>query len=358
MKLVSTDDSLSDQLKQKEFFKLHHVSREFHIISLRSWANLFKNSPNFLIYNLSTIFANISLMKYVWRERQNFGTLYFRDHLILPVILFAKYCLNKKVVYESHYILNKRFGQWLTERCVSVSDGIVVIAITLKNYYDKFNKNIIVAFCASSEKEKFLISGDKVYFRKQLGLALNKFYLVYTGNIDFTGNGDSYRVEDIVEALSLMPEEVMFIAVGKKTADVHSLEKQATHLGVGKKIICVPWVGRDKVVQYILASDILIIPESGAKPGNSPTKMFEYLSAKRPIIAADTEPIREVLHNGDNSILVEYQKPEAWSDAVRRLRDNPGLAHSLSVQAYMDADLYTWQKRAENIGQFIKKINA
>ena len=345
--LVSTDDSLMGEEKKDEF-----------IVSLNSFSNKFKTSPNFFVYNLGTFFANISLLKYVWKNRKNMDIVYFRDRLILPVVLFAKYILGKKIVYESHYILTKKFGQWLTEKSVAVSDGVVCIAAALKNYYQKFNKNIIVSFCASSEKEKFQTDLPASHFRKKVGFPENLFYLVYTGNIDVTGNGDSYGVEDVVRALPFMSADICFAAVGKKTEGKHSLEFLAESLGLSGRFKCVPWVSREKAVDYILAADLLIIPKSGAKPGNSPTKMFEYLAAGRPIVAADTPAIGEVLRDGINASLVDYENPKAWAEAVIYLKENPEYGKKIAARAEKDADLYTWKNRGKTIGNFIKKIYA
>jgi len=356
--LVSTDSSLIDQKERDNFFALQNVSKKFNIVSLLSWANTFKTNPNFLVYNLSTFLANLTLLKYVFRERKNVDIVYFRDHLILPVILFARYFLKKKVVYESHYILTKSLGQWLTERSVSVSNGVVAIAVALKDYYQKFNKNIVISFCASSDKEKFKTDLPPSHFRKEIGLHENMFYLVYTGNIDVTGNGDSYGVEDVVKALPHMPQDVCFIAVGKKTKGEHPLEKLAKSLGIYERFKCTPWVLRKEVKDYVLSADILIIPKSGAKPGNSPTKMFEYLATGRPIVAADTLPMREVLHDKVNASLVDYNSPQAWAEAVNFIRQHQEYREKIMSQAMQDADLYTWEARAQTIGSFVKKIYA
>lgn len=359
--LVSTDNSLQKDAEKDDFFVLHDVSKKFPIVSLQSLSNKFKTNPNFFVYNLSTFFANFSLLKYIWKNEENINVVYFRDHLILPVILFSKYILDKKIVYESHYILTKRFGQWLTEKCVAVSDGVVVIAVALKDYYLKYNKNIVVSFCASSEKEKFKTDFPASYFREKVGFSKDLFYLVYTGNIDQTGNGDSYGVEDVVRALPYLPVDVCFVAVGKKTdeiATLHPLGQLAQSIGVLERFKCIPWVPRDKVTNYILSADILIIPKSGAKPGNSPTKMFEYLATGRPIISADTLAMREVLHDKINASLVDFTNPKAWADAVLYIREHPEYREKIVKQAMEDADLYTWESRGKTISDFIKKIYA
>jgi glycosyltransferase involved in cell wall biosynthesis len=355
LKLVSTDNSLRVFKMNDDFFKLHNILKPFEIISLNSYSNLFKNSSNFFIYNLSTAFANISLIIFVWKNRRDVDCVYFRDHLILPVILFSKFFLSKKVIYESHYILSKSFGQWLTEISVKVSVGVVAIAIALKNYFQKFNKNIIVSFCASSDLERFKTDLPNLYFKNKLGLTDKFYYLVYTGNIDSTGNGDSYGVEDIVNALPLLAKDIKLVVVGKKIDGKHKLEFLADSLGVGDRFICVGWVSRDIVTDYVLASDLLLIPKSGGMPGNSPTKMFEYLGSGRPIVAADTLPMREVLRDRFNSVLVDYKDPKSWADAISNIREDDQFRMKIIDNALSDANLYTWDKRAETIGSLIKK---
>ncbi len=355
LRLVSTDNSLRVFKKKDDFFKLHNILKPFEIISLNSYSNLFKNSSNFFIYNLSTIFANISLIIFVWKNRKSIDCVYFRDHLILPAILISKYILSKRVIYESHYILSKRFGQWLTEISVRKSDGIVAIAVALKNYFQKFNENIIVSFCASSDLERFKTDLPNSHFKNKLGLADKFYYLVYTGNIDSTGNGDSYGVEDIVNALPLLEKDIKLMVVGKKTSGKHKLEYLADSLGVGDRFICVGWVSRDIVTDYVLASDLLLIPKSGGMPGNSPTKMFEYLGSGRPIVAAYTLPMCEVLRDKYNSVLVDYKDPKSWADAISNIRGDNQFRIKIINNALFDANLYTWDKRAETIGLFIKK---
>ncbi len=354
--LVSVDNSLSNKKLKSDFFIKHGVEKPFSVVSLNSLSNKWKNSSNFFIYNIGTLWANFSLLNYVLKNRKKIDVVYFRDHLILPVILFARYFLGKKVVYESHYILTKPFGQWLTERSVSVSDAVVAIAGGLRDYYLKFNSNIIVSFCTSSEKDKFKTDHNRNYFREKLSFITDLFYLVYTGIIDVTGNGDSYGVEDILKALPLLPPDTVFVVVGKKTEGVHALEKQAESLGVSERFICVPWVSREKAVEYMLSSDILLIPKSGAKPGNSPSKMFEYLGTSRPIVAANTVPMREVLHDRVNSVLVDYTDPKAWAEAVTEVREKQDLRDSIVKQALLDAEEYTWEARGRAIAALIKEI--
>jgi glycosyltransferase involved in cell wall biosynthesis len=355
--LVSVDDSLQSIDAEERFLKRHGVIQRFPIVSLNSLSNIFRDSPGKIFFQLSLVFANISLIRYLWTKRREYELVYFRDHLLFVAVLFAKYFLRKKVIYENHYILTKRFGQWVAEQSAKLSDGIVAIGVGLKDYYQNFNPRVVVAFCAAAEPERFLsVAQAQNDLRCELGLPLDAKILVYSGNLVKTGNGDSYGVEDIIKVLPLLPPNIIFVAVGKKGNDITEIEKLAMDLGVEGRLKVFPWVDRYQVPRFLLAGDILLIPSSGAQPGNSPTKMFEYLVSGRPIIAADTPPIAEVLHHNQNALLVDYLDTSSWKEAIIAITEDSTLAVRLVDQARLDGQLYTWETRAQTIADFINSV--
>ena len=85
----------------------------------------------------------------------------------------------------------------------------------------------------------------------------------------------------------------------------------------------------------------------------SPLKMFEYMAAKRPIIASDLPSVCEVL-NKENAILVKPDNPESLAQGIKKILEDKELANKMSYQAFSDVENYTWHKRVENILNFIK----
>jgi glycosyltransferase involved in cell wall biosynthesis len=80
----------------------------------------------------------------------------------------------------------------------------------------------------------------------------------------------------------------------------------------------------------------------------SPLKVFEYMASGRPMIASDLAVLREVLRDGENALLVPAAAPEAWAQAVRKLREDPGLGGRLAARAREDlARRHTWDRRVE-----------
>jgi glycosyltransferase involved in cell wall biosynthesis len=81
----------------------------------------------------------------------------------------------------------------------------------------------------------------------------------------------------------------------------------------------------------------------------SPVKLFEAMASGRPVVASDLPPIREVIVDGENGLLVDPDDVEGWIAAVRRLQGDPNLPIRLAQQARIMAKDFSWTRRAQRI---------
>ena len=121
------------------------------------------------------------------------------------------------------------------------------------------------------------------------------------------------------------------------------------------RVIFLPRVSKKEAVEYLLAFDILVHPRAGAKVANSPAKLFEWLSSGKPIVAAKTQAISEILTNERDALLVDYKDPKAWSSAIQNLIEGKGLKEKLVGGAQETAKIHTWEKRGKTIIRFINE---
>ena len=353
--LLSSDNSLQSREAKESFFARHEIDKRFAIVSLSSFGNRLKKSSWKPVNWLETIAVNLSIARYVLTHRDKYDILYFRDSSIFVPILISKYVLHKPMYMELHAVLHKKYKQQLNDFCAKISDGLVAISYGLKEYYERFNKNIIVSFCAAPEPERFArITHTKPELRAKLGLPQDKTILLYSGNMGMTGNYDSYGIEDIVNALPLLDDSIIFVGVGKKGNECEAHEELATILGVRERVMFLPWTEMQVVAEYCRAADILVLPASGAQIGNSPTKMFNNLVSGRLMVAARTQAIEEVLKDGRNALLVsDYKNPQEWAKVINRSLGDAELSQRIIAGALEDSKMYSWEKRGEAITRFI-----
>lgn len=353
--LVSIDDSLRSENRGKEFFIKHGVKYPFDIISLSSVSNKLKFSKFRFVNWIEVVMTNISLAIFLISERKKVDVIYFRDPLVVLPILIGKLVLRKPVFFEIHAVLHRWHGQILNNLCSKIADGIIVISHGLGDYYRKYNKNIIVSFCAAAEPERFSsVTLGIEDLRKKLNLPLDKKLLGYAGNLFVTGNNDPYGIEDIIRSLPLLDKNIFFVGVGKKGNETENLEILSKKLGVSSRIMLLPWVAKSEIAEYLLAFDVLLIPAAGAQIGNSPTKMFEYLVSGKPVVAANTQAIAEVLISGRNAVLVDYKDPVSWKNAIVKVLSDRNFTDNLIRNAKEDSLQYSWEKRGQDIYSFIK----
>jgi glycosyltransferase involved in cell wall biosynthesis len=119
-----------------------------------------------------------------------------------------------------------------------------------------------------------------------------------------------------------------------------------------------------EVDRYRISFDVLIAPyqyvvevstdksNRNSNIGNwiSPLKIFEYMAAKKPIVASRLPVLEEVLTHGYNALLCNPTDIAEWKSALQTIRDDACLRDSLAQQAYKDFKKnYSWQIRGEKV---------
>lgn len=80
--------------------------------------------------------------------------------------------------------------------------------------------------------------------------------------------------------------------------------------------------------------------------------LLEAALCGRPIVAADTEGIKDAVHNGKNGVLVPVESASGFSEEIRRFLDDRSYAEGFGRSARrFTLDNYNWSKVAE---QYIK----
>lgn len=179
--------------------------------------------------------------------------------------------------------------------------------------------------------------------RATLGSAREGSLAVYCGHF-YEAKG----VPCLIEAARRLPK-VRFELVGGWPADIARLRESARDC---ESLRFAGFVANAQVPLHLAAADVLVLPNSGRFPQartTSPLKLFEYMAARRPIVATRIPALAGLLRHAENAWLVTPDSAQALADGIERVLADPGLAQRLAERAWRDVQHYTWERRATEL---------
>jgi glycosyltransferase involved in cell wall biosynthesis len=225
-----------------------------------------------------------------------------------------------------------------------------------------FPEEAVVTARPGAAPYRFEPVGSREEARKRLGLPLDEKIVVYAGNIHV-----SKGMEQLLALAGMVPE-VTFLVVGGSPEDVAALEAERDRQG-GRNIGFAGHRRPSEVPLYLAAADVLFAPflQSNVHKGflaeklaphvlpGTPLKLYSYLAAGRPIVAADQPTNRELLRPGTNALLFPPDSLDVAASAVRRLLSDTALAERLAENGRELARTFTWQVRAKTMLEFFER---
>lgn len=229
--------------------------------------------------------------------------------------------------------------------------GVVVISGYLAEIFKKY-----------LSEEKLLVAPDGVDLRafdgghdpeaarKELGFPRDARIVGYAGHLyEWKGAHILAQASEYLEDGTLV-----FFLGGTETDLKHFRELcSAKHY---RRVRILGAVAPDKVPLYLAAADVLVLPNSGktdiSRFHTSPLKLFEYMAARRPIVASDLPSLREILDES-TAIFFVPDDPLSLSKKIKFLLADPGLSERLATNARRRVETYSWENRAKAIKNFI-----
>jgi glycosyltransferase involved in cell wall biosynthesis len=154
-------------------------------------------------------------------------------------------------------------------------------------------------------------------------LGLNGFTLATAGRLT-----RQKALGDALEAVARV-EGVSFVVAGDGP-ERQVLERRAAALGVAERVRFVGPLSRDQVLTLYRASDAAL---STSAWENLPHSVVEALAVGTPVLATAVGGVPEVVHDGENGLLVPAGDVEAIAGAIGRLVGDGGLRAALASRA-------------------------
>jgi len=286
---------------------------------------------------------------------------YSRDERVIALLALIK--PRRQLAYEPHALAHGRIGRWMQRRACAAAGAIFPVT------------GLLAADLAArgAERARLHIAPDGIRAarfadppsqaaaRAALGWPGDAFIVGYVGRLHTMNMGKG--VDTLVTALAPLTDPPVTLAlVGGPAATAAELCAAWVRLGGGRaRFLAAGQIAPERVPLYLAACDVCTLPlpatEHFARHA-SPLKLFEYMAARRAIVASDLPSFAEIVTDGESALLVPPTDAAALAAAVRRLAHDPALRDRLAATAAaLVYENYTWEARAARIVQTIERAH-
>ena len=192
------------------------------------------------------------------------------------------------------------------------------------------------------------------FYDKELGVDSSKLRTVYVGADEdyffpreMKATGDTFRVlfygkyaplhgvNRIVEAAHILRREaISFQLIGK--GQTYGQTRELASKFDLTNIKFVDWVEYGELPAEIAGSDVClgIFGDTEKAKRVIPTKVFQCLAMKKPVVTSNTPAAREALTDHVDALLCDANSPERLADAILELKSDEGLRNRIAANGF------------------------
>lgn len=157
---------------------------------------------------------------------------------------------------------------------------------------------------------------------------------------------------EMVRAMALLPATCPArLWLGGRFSEP-GLEAACRGLAGWARVDFLGWLDRSAVAYRLgrARAGLVLLQPVPHYQANYPVKLFEYMAAGLPVVAADLPLCREVVAGADCGLVVDSRDPAAIAGAIRWLLEHPGDAEAMGRRGRAAVEQrYTWQAEARTL---------
>lgn len=292
--------------------------------------------------------------------RNNYAGLMYARYLGVPFVLEYN---GSEIWMSKNWMRPLRYESMTEgiESCVLTHADLVVgnaEAFRKELLSRGVEKNRILIIPNGVDPDRFIPSISGTEIRKKLGIKNQEIVVSFVGSFG-PWHGAEILAKTIPVVTSRNPNvKYLFVGDGGRLDAVKDIVSDCR---VSDKVLFVGFVDRNNVSEYLGASDILVSPQVPNPDGTpffgSPTKLFEYMSMGKAIIASDLDQIGSLLTSQENAVLISPGNVSQLADAILALANDPVLRARLGSSA-RDAVVgnYSWDRHVQCIMEKIMNL--
>ncbi len=261
-----------------------------------------------------------------------------------------------RLVYDSHelwlgstrYIRETgpvgRLRDRLTERLlVRRADAVIAVTPGRAREMSRMYPGLVVDVvenCPDATPE----ARESRYLPDRLGVPEGTPIALYQGSIALERG-----LENLIRACSLLPRGAVRVAMIGPDMTGGRLSAMATGSGLGDVLTVLPPVPSEDLPMVTASADMGLILFQNTCPNHYyslPNKLYEYMMAGIPVVAADLPEMRRVIEEEGCGVLTDPEDPAAIAAAIAGLAADPPRMRSMGGRGRSAAlSRYTWSRQ-------------
>lgn len=259
--------------------------------------------------------------------------------------------INSPLVEERRTLANRSLFEGkaaeIEKLQLTMTTKVNVVSTALREYFiNKYSvdKNKFIVTPNAVNPNRIVIDENKINkLRSELSLE-NKITIGFVGSF-FKWHGLDILIRSF-EILSRQYPDLRLLLVGDGE-NLSSLKKIVANLEIASKILFTGQIHHYEIFNYIELMDIAVLADSHWY--GSPVKIFEYAALGKPVIAPDNIPVKDVMTDGEDGLLVE-PTIEDCTAKIKIFIDNPDFRKRLARNFQTKVlDRYTWENNVKSI---------
>jgi len=284
------------------------------------------------------------------------------------VMLLAKLLCRKKIVFDAFvslydtYVFDRKtvkpgslkakyywFLDWFS---CKLADKVLLDTNTHIEYFNKtFNINSKKFF------RSFIGSDDELFYPRKIPKDTNKFLVYFYGTyIPLQG------IEYIIKAAKVLKnnQDILF-RITTSDKGYRELKKKVDSLKLKYVVELVSFVPVEKLAQFIAQADVClgIFGDTDKTKRAIPTKLYDYIAMRKPVITADTPAIREMFKDNQELAFCQVANGQSLAKRVLDLKNNPELREKLANNSYqLHKNKFCPKVIGSELLELLKELNA
>lgn len=330
----------------EDIFTYYSLTAHFPVRAITSFAALrFVRVLGSIAYWLDALAFLVALAM----ERIETESVYYTRSAPVAWLLAQK---GAHVYFEAHLWPNTKEKVFR-----ALLRGVSLVVANSDGTREMFRKNGFVNTVVirnGADLEKFALSISHHDARKKLNLNLDENIIMYVGSFArWKGVATLYAAW--VKIQKQFPDTRLVFVGGEKNTLAQF--DACGDIDQNDRVTVLPHQQAALVPTYLRAANVLVLPNEAISEESirytSPIKLFEYMASGRPIIVSDLPAMHEVLDDTTSTFF------EAGNSDDLAIKLSYALTHgaegeSRAKMASVNAEEFSWQKRAQQLSSMVK----